>query len=132
MSAICNMNYAKPTVEKNSKSVILHVGTNDLKHSTPKEIAVSISSLGKRIEEYSPETKVVISEIISRFDDSSLMPKIVNLNARLKQVCDNYSWGFITHKNIKANYLNPYGLHLNKQGFTKLAGNFIEYLKHCN
>jgi hypothetical protein len=34
--------------------------------------------------------------------------------------------------NIKANHLNPYGLHLNKQGFTKLAGNFIEYLKHCN
>ncbi|CAB4016736.1 Scavenger receptor cysteine-rich type 1 M130 [Paramuricea clavata] len=50
--------YAKPTVEKNPKSVILHVGTNDLKHSTPKEIAVSISSLGKQIEENSPETKL--------------------------------------------------------------------------
>ena len=28
--------------------------------------------------------------------------------------------------------LNPYGLHLNKQGSTQLAGNFIEYFKHCN
>ncbi len=82
--------YAKPTVEKNPKNVILHVhvGTNDLKHSTPEEIAVSISLLGKQIEENSPETKVVISEIISR-----LMPKIENLNARLKQVCDNNNWG---------------------------------------
>ncbi|CAB3997380.1 Scavenger receptor cysteine-rich type 1 M130, partial [Paramuricea clavata] len=70
-----DMQHAKPTVEKNPKCVILHVGTNDLKHSIPKEIAVSISSLGKRIEENSPETKVVISEITSRFDDSSLMPK---------------------------------------------------------
>ena len=82
--------YAKPTVEKNPKNVILHVhvGTNDLKHSTPEEIAVSISLLGKQIEENSPETKVVISEIISR-----LMPKMENLNARLKQVCDNNNWG---------------------------------------
>ena len=39
--------------------------------------------------------------------------------------------GIITHRNVAAKQLNLYGLHLNKQGSTKLAGN-IEYFKHCN
>ena len=124
--------YIKPTMEKNPDYLILHAGTNDLKYSTSKEISVSISMLGQEIEKNSPETKLIISEVILRFDDPSYMPKIEDLNVRLKQVCANNNWGIITHRNIAAKQLNPYGLHLNKQGSTKLAGNFIEYFKHCN
>ena len=61
-----------------------------------------------------------------------LLPKIEDLNVRLKQVCANNNWGIITHRNIAAKQLNPYGLHLNRQGSTKFAGNFIEYFKHCS
>ena len=124
--------YIKPTMEKKPDYLILHAGTNDLKYSTSKEISLSISMLGQEIDKNSPETKLIISEVIPRFDDPSYMPKIEDLNVRLKQVCANNNWGIITHRNIAAKQLNPDGPHLNKQGSTKLAGNFIEYFKHCN
>ena len=95
--------YIKPTMEKKPDYLLLHVGTNDLKYSTSKEMSVSISMLGQEIEK---NLKLIISEVIPH--------------------------RIITHRNIAAKQLNPYGLHLNKQGSTKLAGNFIEYFKHCN
>ena len=97
-----------------------------------KHVSISISMLGQEIAEHSPEKKLIISELIPRFNDSSYMPKIEDLNVRLKQVCANNNWGIITHRNIAAKQLNPYGLHLNRQGSTNLGGNFIEYFKHCS
>ena len=88
--------------------------------------------LGQEIAEDSPEKKLINLKLIPRFNDSSYMPKIEDLNVRLKQVCANNNWGIITHRNIAAKQLNPYGLHLNRQGSTNLGGNFIEYFKHCS
>ena len=122
--------YVKPTTDKIPEHLILHVGTNDLKQSTSKQISGNISTLGQEIEKSSPHTKVVISEVITRTDDPSLNAKVEDLNTRLKQVCANNKWGIITHRSITANCLNPYGLHLNKQGSAKLARNFIEYLNN--
>jgi hypothetical protein len=35
----------------------------------------------------------------------------------------------ISHKNIVEKHLNPYGVHLNKQGTIPLAKNFTDFLK---
>ena len=107
----------------------MHIGTNDLKNSSPSEISSSISSLGQEIRKEVPNTNLVISEVIIRNDDPSLNVKISELNKNLAQVCANNNWNFITHKNILPVHLNSYGLHLNKQGSSYLAKNFINFLK---
>ncbi len=54
------------------------------------------------------------------------------INTKLSQVCTNNKWKIITHRNISSEHLNPYGLHLSKQGTAKLAQNFTNYLKNPN
>ena len=110
-------------------ALIMHIGTNDLKSSSPSEISSSISSLGQEIRKEVPNTNLVISEVIIRNDDPSLNVKISKLNKNLAQVCANNNWDFITLKNILPVHLNSYGLHLNKQGSSYLAKNFINFLK---
>ena len=119
----------KPTLSRTPDSLIMHIGTNDLKNSSPSEISSSISSLGQEIRKEVPNTNLVISEVIIRNDDPSLNVKISELNKNLAQVCANNNWNFITHKNILPVHLNSYGLHLNKQGSSYLAKNFINFLK---
>ena len=103
--------------------------SNDLKNSSPLEILSSISSFGQEIRKEVPNTNLVISEVIIRNDDPSLNVKISELNKNLAQVCANNNWDFITHKNILPVHLNSYGLHVNKQGSSYLAKNFINFLK---
>ena len=113
---VADMRYfVKPAISRSPDYLLLHVGTNDLK-----------------IAKDSPNTKVVLSKVITRSDDSSLNPKIKELNCKLSQVCQNNNWGLLNHNNVTADHLNPYGLHLNKQGTAKLAKNIIEYFKSLN
>ena len=121
--------YIKPTLSRTPDCLIMHIGTNDLKNSSPSEISSSISSFGQEIRKEVPNTNLVISEVIIRNDDPSLNVKISELNKNLAQVCANNNWDFITHKNILPVHLNSYGLHLNKQGSSYLAKNFINFLK---
>ena len=88
--------------------------------------------LGQQIKKELPTTNLAISEVITRNDDPSLNTKITELNIKLSQVCTNNKWKIITHRNISSEHLNPYGLHLSKQGTAKLAQNFTNYLKNPN
>jgi lysophospholipase L1-like esterase len=124
--------YVKPAISRSPDYLLLHVGTNDLKRQTPQQIAGSISTLCQEIVKESPNTKIVLSKVITRSDDPSLNSKINELNCKLSQVCHNNKWGILNHTNITADHLNPYGLHLNKQGTAKLAKNIIDYFKNLN
>ncbi|CAB4006519.1 Furin, partial, partial [Paramuricea clavata] len=48
--------FIKPTTRKSPDKIILHVGTNDLKNSTPKVITDSILNLTTQIKEDSPNS----------------------------------------------------------------------------
>ena len=74
-----------------------------------------LTSLGQLICTDSPTTKLVISGIIKRTDNSSLTSKVSELNATLRQVCTTNNWGYISHENIDRTHLNTSGVHLNKQ-----------------
>ncbi len=60
--------YIKPTLEKNPQLVVLHVGTNDIQHKEPEEIAKEVESLCKTIV-VDGLLKVAISETIQSADD---------------------------------------------------------------
>ena len=114
--------YVKPTLAKAPDQLILYVGTNNVKHISPQEIANLISALGQEIRhEFGHEyphldTNLVLSELIIRNDDPKLNMKIKDLNDKLTQVCKNNKWDLIIHKNILPNHLNESGLHLTRQG----------------
>ena len=72
--------YVKPALAKAPDQLILHVGTNDIKHTSSQEIANSISTLGQEIEKQQPKTNLIISELIIRNDYPKLNMKIKEIN----------------------------------------------------
>jgi hypothetical protein len=121
--------YVKPTLKQAPEYLVLHVGTNDLKQSSPRQISTSIANLGQEIQNIAPTTKLIISEVITRNDDPQISAKVKEVNTKLLQVCKNNKWEHISHKNIVEKHLNPYGVHLNRHGTIALAKNFTDFLK---
>ena len=73
----------KPTLELKPGEIILYVGTNDLKYSSPEYVAERIADLGHSIVAESPTTKVTISNLTCRSDNTSLNDKVVLVNSYL-------------------------------------------------
>ena len=57
--------YLKPLIRRKPDEIILHIGTNNLKDSspTPQQLAEGISNLGTQIRNSSPSTKICLSKI---------------------------------------------------------------------
>ena len=67
-ATINDMNhYIQPTMKKQPKLVILHVGTNDIQRKEPDEIVAEMKSLCQGIVSQSL-SKIAISEVIKRQD----------------------------------------------------------------
>ena len=113
-----------PTVDKSPDQICLHVGTNDLKSSTPSDVADAIIDLAREVEKAS-RVWIVISELTARNDDYCDAVKAVN--KRLKQFCNQDNWKLISHVNISSKGLNKGGLHLNREGNELLQKNFVKF-----
>lgn len=120
--------YVQPTLKKQPKLVVLHVGTNDIQHREPEEIAAEMKSLCQGIVSQSL-SEIVISEVIKR-QDPTINIKIEKTNLLLVNLCHKFKWQFIRHANIDTSDLNASGVHLNTQGTAMLAKNYIEFLKN--
>ena len=126
-ATIDDMNhYMQPTLKKQPKLVVLHVGTNDVQHKEPEEIVTQMESLCQGIVKVS---KIAISQIIKR-KDPVMNTKIDKINSLLAKLCSKFKWQFIRHANIDISKLNASGLHLNIKGTATLAKNLIEFLKN--
>ena len=119
--------YIKPSLKRNPKNIILHVGTNDLKRNNAKDIATHIDRLCKSIKS-DHQMSVSVSRIIHREDNQELMKKVMAVNKELFRYSEQKRFYLIRNENIDKNKLNLYGLHLNKQGSTALAKNIINHI----
>ena len=59
------LDYLKPISRKQPSHLILHAGTNDIKSQTPVEIIGNFEKVKDMIANESPETRLVISSLIS-------------------------------------------------------------------
>jgi lysophospholipase L1-like esterase len=119
----------KTVVRKEPENIILHVGTNDLnKSASPDQIAQGIINLGIQINQDSPQTSIIISEILPRTDKSNLLIKASQVNNIVKKYCDQNKWGYINHKAINATCLHSKRLHLNKKGTAIIAKSISSYI----
>ena len=96
--------YIKPlaTIRQNPEhAAILHIGTNDIKTSNPRNVSKRIVDLGNLIEAKSPNTKVSISNLLTRSDDPVLAKRVKEVNKILVSCANQNEWGVISHSNIK-------------------------------
>ena len=116
--------YLKPVIHKKPETIVLHIGTNDLRNLSPKQVAEGITKKNSQINKESPNTNIVISSILLRTDNSQLAVKATEANKLLSATCSKNSWKFINHKSIDRSCLNTKGLHFNRKGSSVIADNF--------
>ncbi|CAB4003965.1 Furin, partial, partial [Paramuricea clavata] len=107
--------------------VVLHVGSNDIQHKGPEEIAKEVEALSKCVM-VNGLSKIAISEIIYR-DDDKLNAGIEKVNSLLAKFCKAKNWSLIPQGNIDTSCLNASGLHLSIKGTTALAKNYNDFLR---
>ena len=122
------IDFVRPFTRRKPDELILHIGTNDLKDEEPQQVAKKIVNLGLSIERETPSTKLTLSGIINRSDDQGLHRKVPKVNKALRSFCNSNGWKFLSNENIDTSCLNSGGLHLNRRGVYKLAGNFREVI----
>ena len=122
--------HIKPLLRRNPDEIIIHVGTNSLHSSnTPLECTAELIDLAESVSSES-SAMISISSLITRSDDEALAAKVPDVNKVLKEHCLQKNSGFVDHSNIsESSHLNRSGLHLNKGGTSRLARNFINYLR---
>ena len=83
------------TIDK-FKVILLHVGTNDLYHSSVDQILEDFDKLISTIKIINPNSKLVISSLIPRpVDHNQTIHKIVQINNRLEILCIQFGHEFI-------------------------------------
>ena len=121
--------YVRPTMKRSPDLIVLHAGTNNLRDEVPaRTIADNVMKLA--LEMKNEANDVMVSGLIVRSDDENLNQKLLQVNKVLDEECKRYDLCFINHDNISATqHLNGGGLHLNYQGTSLLASNFIDHIK---
>ena len=98
---------------------------------SPTACSEEIIDLVSWAKSAAPGTEVVLSSLTARSDDDQLATQVEEVNSNLKQFCRQNKWKMIVHSNITAeHHLNRSGLHLNKVGTSRLARNFLDFLKN--
>ena len=124
--------HIKPIIRKKPDQLIIHVGTNSLRDSeSPTSCSEEIIDLVSWAKSAAPGTEVVLSSLAARSDDDQLATQVEEVYSNLKKFCRLNKWKMIVHSNITAeHHLNRSGLHLNKVGTSRLARNFLNFLKN--
>ena len=104
----------------------MHVGTNDLGNLDENAIARNILEITQTIKKISPETKVIVSQLIDRYDKEELKDMVVFVNEKLRQMFTPDQ--LIDNSNLDRSCIGRMGLHLNKTGNAHLALNFKQAL----
>ena len=121
----CMEHYLVPSLDQKPNTIILHVGTNDLRGADPpKVISKRIMDLARKCSDMN--SKIYVSSLVSRGDN--LNHKVEAVNDILEASCNGANIGFIDNSNISTSDLNNSKLHLNRDGSEKLANNLINFL----
>ena len=115
--------FLRPTIRRQPDKLVIHVGTNDIRSSTPQDIADEITEVAQQFKQESRNTKIVISFLITRSDNLEFTNKVKETNMALKLNCEENNWSFIDNSNLNNSHLNHRGLHLTGEGSALLQAN---------
>ncbi len=115
--------FLRPIIRKKPKKLIIHAGTNDVRHSHPNIIVEKIIKLAENFKKESNHTEIIILSLVTRGDSQELATKVRETNNILKS-----NWSFLDNSNIDRSLLNYRGLHLNRDGSKLLQDNIANIL----
>ena len=115
-----------PHLRKNPDKIVLHVGTNDAPHATPKEMFSAIIDLKSFIQKYASESKIMISTPVLRVDKANAS----DINKRYIELLKEAKLDCIFNDNIAESNIDQYGLHINESGSVILAKNLISGMRN--
>ena len=117
--------FVKPIIRKKPGSVILHVGTSDLKSNSEAQIADDIIDLANNI--MSQQINCVIS--LLTYSKGNIWNSGRTVNKIVKRKSDELGIRIIENDNLNSSHLNNSGLHLNKRGTISLAKTLIDSIR---
>ena len=121
--------FLRRTIRRQPDKLVIHVGTNDIRSSTPQDIADEITEVAQQFKQESRNTKIVISSLITRSDNPEFTSKVKETNIALKLNCEENNWSFIDNSNLNNSHLNHRGLQLTREGSALLQANIGNKLK---
>ena len=121
--------YIKPSLKHKPDSMIIHVGTNNLRSKESSD-EITDNILKHAMDAKKKINEVAISSIVIRDDDLYCKGKQVN-NILQRKVAE-YELCFIDNNNLKISDLNGSGLHLNPEGSKELEKNRLCFINNCS
>ena len=117
--------------DKNTDTVILHIGVNDLLNDdSPESINQLMGNLKKMIEKcqmYGVKNIFLSSIVFTTKLDIRLLE---NVHVKLTNFCQCNNISIIDNRNIRSNHLYKDGLHLIEDGKRLLGNNFVSGLNN--
>ena len=120
------IDHIKPVLRRQPDTIIVHCGTNDLTANV--NTIAQMEEILKVAKQESSNTKIVISNVVTRADQTGIKKKASKLNKKLRTFCHDNGIKLIDHSNINDDCLATKRLHLNKRGDSFLANNFLKFL----
>ena len=123
-------------LDKEPKNIFIHVGTNDLNNGiSPPKVIEMMNSLTSSIKHKFPNSKVILSSVLSRQNNLSFNSQMNSYNDLLQQFCTENNFVFCDNSNLyHASYYIEDGVHLSStkgiqllvNNLNKLVGNWIQ------
>ena len=111
--------YVKPILKWKPGYVVLHVGTNNTKDMTSRNLLDKLLQLKTTVLDSDKKCKVILSQPMTRVDDGKAGFTISTLNDLLEEK----DIPIVKNKNITVDHLGSKGLHLNPHGIARFAMN---------
>ena len=111
--------YVKPILKREPDYHVLHVGTNNAKDMTSRNILDKLLQLKTAVLDSDKNCKVILSQPMTQVDDGKAGFTISKLNDLQKEM----DIPVIKNRNITADHLQSKDLHLNSHGIATFAMN---------
>ena len=124
---------ASEYVDPDADVLILHAGTNNLRDSTPSELAEKVVRTLKKMKQKNPKAQLVYSSIFRRKGKgavSGMNVKVFETNKLLKEELGLQSIDYLDNDNILYGNICDDGLHINQGGAKRFARNIRKYVEY--
>ena len=121
--------YLKPLLRKEPDSVILHVGTDNIRDESSLSVAEGIINMASQVQQDFPSTRLAISPLLPRSDNLELNDKIKEANKILNSLCSSRGLTLLHMTNIDLTCLNRRGVHLNRKRSALLTNCYADFLR---
>ena len=120
-------------VDCDADVIIMHAGTNNLRDSTPEEVAEKVVKTFKKIKQKNSKAQLAYSSIFRRKGNAAangMNVKVFQTNKILKEELMLQGIDFIDNDNILYGNICDDGLHINQGGAKRFARNVKKYVEY--